>query len=1303
MKKRIISYLVLLCLLISIVPQSAFAATGYKVYVNGAEFTSTRTTIDGVTFDASTSTLTLRNVTLSSSAYGNAVITAERSIRVDFYGTNTINLLESSTDWHTAFNFTDSVYLYGNSGSSLVINSASKNCTEHQDMLGGKEIYRIGILSTGTGGIMMSNMNITMNDNSQSSYLGHSILLDVYYGSIDVTNSKLTAKNLYCGIISDEGDTNYINTEFDFTSNAPGSYGITTGYNNNNIFRFVEGTISAEYGMRCYGPTEIYGSNSSDLNITGKYTALYIDKEDQNNSSAPTVLLGSGTINLKGEVGIAVEGAAKLYLGSSSGRVTVNIDATNTGIFVGMDAGDTSYCELTYGEVNVKKGPTGIAVNAGSTFKAVSGNLNLTGNGASQSIGIQSRGTAEIKTSLNISNYQFGIYTNKVSRYDSVATLGGSMDQSISATLAGIYSLAGKSVIDRDDSGGYRSITITAPYGISPASGAATAEIKSGTVNIKQSTTGILVSKDEGANGALGKMKISGGKINITGTKTDASTVGISSSGELEISGSADISFSNNRIDFNDVSGKGKITGGNVQLSSSGIGMYLDGNYEMSGGVIASTSCSNFAIVHLNGDLTLSGGKINTNISGICLTAYGNSNIKFAGANVSLKTTEQVALYSVNGYNSYEITGGTVELKGSNYAANSAYSGTLPSGYVVLAGNNETDATVKDTFASIGINNKYVKFTPPTPYTLTLENVAEGTSASVVSGASITYTAAEAPVGKHFDHWEMKSGNGSFTSVGTNATYSGTMPASNATLKAVYVDCRFDSKIENFDNFADMATCDHGAIYYYSCSVCGDSARFVQNGPTFESGEKASHDWSQWIQNNDGKTHTRVCANNNQHKDTENCSGGTATCTSKAVCTKCKQEYGNVGDHSFTAKNTDSKYLASNATCGSKATYYYSCSACGAKGTNTFEVGEKLDHAWSNWTSQGDGTHKRVCSNDSSHVDFGTCSGGSATCSSKAVCTTCGTGYGSLADHSFTAQNTDVKYRYREATCDNKAMYYYSCTACGAKGTNKFEIGEKADHAWGKWTSVGDGTHKRVCSTNSSHVETGTCSGGTATTESKAVCTVCGGEYGSLVPKNASVTIPTKATLAGNEVIVSVLVTSNPGLSHFEATITYDSNVLTLVSVSNGSFFDSSAFNAGTIPNNGTYKISFDSSSDVMKASGVLVDLKFKVKEGNTVGTYPISFSGSVIGKNAAGSTIDCTVINGGVKVAKPSSGVLGDVDGDGKVSTRDLLLFRRYLNGTVGDAEMFYIDCADVDGDNRISTRDLLKLKQYLAGIVSL
>lgn len=63
-------------------------------------------------------------------------------------------------------------------------------------------------------------------------------------------------------------------------------------------------------------------------------------------------------------------------------------------------------------------------------------------------------------------------------------------------------------------------------------------------------------------------------------------------------------------------------------------------------------------------------------------------------------------------------------------------------------------------------------------------------------------------------------------------------------------------------------------------------AVFEQEGATH------THTWGEWVSNGDG-THSRTCTGDSTHIETENCSGGTATCVSEAVCAVCKAVYGN--------------------------------------------------------------------------------------------------------------------------------------------------------------------------------------------------------------------------------------------------------------------------------------------------------------------------------------------------------------------------------------------------------------------------
>ena len=52
-------------------------------------------------------------------------------------------------------------------------------------------------------------------------------------------------------------------------------------------------------------------------------------------------------------------------------------------------------------------------------------------------------------------------------------------------------------------------------------------------------------------------------------------------------------------------------------------------------------------------------------------------------------------------------------------------------------------------------------------------------------------------------------------------------------------------------------------------------------------------------------------------------------------------------------------------------------------------------------------------------------------------------------------------------------------------------------HAWGEWSSAGNGTHIRSCTrSNCDAVDTASCTGGTATCSAKVICVTCGAEYG---------------------------------------------------------------------------------------------------------------------------------------------------------------------------------------------------------------
>ena len=96
------------------------------------------------------------------------------------------------------------------------------------------------------------------------------------------------------------------------------------------------------------------------------------------------------------------------------------------------------------------------------------------------------------------------------------------------------------------------------------------------------------------------------------------------------------------------------------------------------------------------------------------------------------------------------------------------------------------------------------------------------------------------------------------------------------------------------------ATCeDTGVKAHKDCNRC--NRHFDESGneitdltiPTND-----NHDWNAWVSNGDG-THTRTCKRDNGHKENGTCSGGTATCTTKAVCDFCRRTYGDTAPHDY--------------------------------------------------------------------------------------------------------------------------------------------------------------------------------------------------------------------------------------------------------------------------------------------------------------------------------------------------------------------------------------------------------------------
>lgn len=229
-------------------------------------------------------------------------------------------------------------------------------------------------------------------------------------------------------------------------------------------------------------------------------------------------------------------------------------------------------------------------------------------------------------------------------------------------------------------------------------------------------------------------------------------------------------------------------------------------------------------------------------------------------------------------------------------------------------------------------------------------------------------------------------------------------------------------------------------------------------------------------------------------------------------CSICKDK-GDMAAHTYDQQVKTKAYEKSSATCLSGTTYYMSC-VCGAKGADTFEIGDKdpdnhsgiLNNDW----KSNDTNHWKAYACCGAHAEEAAHSGGTATCQNKAVCSTCNKPYGDLGSHvpasTWSKDASGHWHACQTPNCNEQLAFAAHtpgpaatedapqlCTVCS------YELAPALEHThvWGAWISNGDGTHTRTCAKDGSHTETNACSGGIATCQNSAICSVCNTAYGA--------------------------------------------------------------------------------------------------------------------------------------------------------------------------------------------------------------
>ena len=281
-----------------------------------------------------------------------------------------------------------------------------------------------------------------------------------------------------------------------------------------------------------------------------------------------------------------------------------------------------------------------------------------------------------------------------------------------------------------------------------------------------------------------------------------------------------------------------------------------------------------------------------------------------------------------------------------------------------------------------------------------------------------------------------------------------------------------------------------------------------------------AHDFANGPYRYDGEQHWKKCANCDATDTKEAHSGGEATCTQKAVCEKCGQEYGEKLAHSYTVQEHN------------EIQHWYKCANC----TATTEPVAHTD--FTAWKSDRSG-HWHECSTCgyktavTAHIP-----GDEATEKTPQLCTGCKWVI-APATHPV---HTWVFVAETPATCNATGVKeHYNCT-CGRtsfKNGDAYDINEDASVLTIEKNSANHtgAPDSKWHSDSANHWQEYTCcharaneaahSGGAATCTAQAVCQVCGKAYGPLAahawqpatctaPKTCSVCHTTEGTALGH-------------------------------------------------------------------------------------------------------------------------------------------------------------------------------------------
>lgn len=206
----------------------------------------------------------------------------------------------------------------------------------------------------------------------------------------------------------------------------------------------------------------------------------------------------------------------------------------------------------------------------------------------------------------------------------------------------------------------------------------------------------------------------------------------------------------------------------------------------------------------------------------------------------------------------------------------------------------------------------------------------------------------------------------------------------------------------------------------------------------------------------------------------------------------------------------------------------------------------------------------------------------------------------------------------------------------------------------------------------------------TETTES----TEAAEEADPKIPAQLALTVGQATAQPGQQVKLTVSLSGNPGLCGLNFTIDYDHTRLTLEDYD---CLDSQLTASDWSLGLGEGEKALWLQSDATDAEGEILTLVFRVSDTAPLGDTTVTLT-DITGVDEEAKLLKPVCVSGGVTV---SSGLLGDVNGDDRVTAADEKRLRRYLAGAKVAIET---GNADMNGDGTIDLVDLMLLQKSLS-----